>query len=62
MKKSLIQTILGMVTLISLMLVCCEAETLIAQILWSGGWLSVSAIFAKLLEGTFTKEELEEEA
>lgn len=62
MKKSFIQTILGMVTLISLMLVCCEADTLFTQILWSGGWLSVSAIFAKLLEGTFTKEEMEEEA
>lgn len=62
MKKSFIQTILGMVTLISLILVCCEADTLFTQILWSGGWLSVSAIFAKLLEGTFTKEELEEEA
>lgn len=62
MKKSLIQTILGMVTLISLILVCCEADTLLTQILWSGGWLSVSAVFAKLLEATFTKEEMEEEA
>lgn len=60
MKKSIIKTICGVVAVISLVLVCGEAETMFRQILWSGSWMAVFAISAKGFEKCMSKEEKEE--
>ena len=62
MKKSAIQTILGLICFLSLIFACGEGETFTSQVLWSGGWLAVCAISGKLLGKTFTKEDMEEKA
>lgn len=61
MKKSIVKTILGMASLISLFLACSEAESALGQALWSGSWLLVAGLSAKGFEKYMTDEEREEE-
>lgn len=60
MKKSIIRTIIGMVTITSLMLACAEADSATNQLLWSGSCLLVCGISAKVFD-CITKGEQEEE-
>lgn len=47
MKKTIIKTILGMATIISLFLACAEADSATTQLLWSGSCLLVCGLSAK---------------
>lgn len=47
-------------TIISLFLICCEADTMVNQILWSGSWMLVCGLSAKALGNNLTEEEKEE--
>ena len=60
MKKSIIKTICGVVAVISLVMVCGEATSLLNQILWSGSWLTALLVSAKGFEYCMTDEEKEE--
>lgn len=52
MKKAIII----IVAAISLVMIPAEAETPFMQLLWSGGWMAVFAISAKLFDKYFPEE------
>lgn len=51
------RAILIIVAAISLVMIPAEAETMFWQIVWSGGWMAVFAISAKLYDKYFLEEE-----
>ena len=56
------KAILLIIEAISFTLIPAEAETITLQVLWSGGWMVVFAVCAKILDKYYlTKEEKEEQ-
>jgi hypothetical protein len=60
MKNSIIRNILAVVTMLSLFLACAEANSVVAQILWSSSCLLVCGISGKAFTKYLTEEEKEE--
>ena len=55
------KTILGLIVVFSLFLTCAEAETLIAQVIWSLSMMAICFVSGRIYVKKFmTKEELEE--
>ena len=60
MKTSIIKTILGVVTLLSLFLACAEADTILSQVIWTSSCLYICYLSGKAFTKYLTKEEQEE--
>ena len=57
------KTVLSIIAAISFVMIPAEAESVLAQVLWSCGWMGVLAISVKLLDKYYlTDEEKEERA
>lgn len=55
------KTILLIIAAISFVMIPAEAETITLQVLWSGGWMAILAICAKILDKYYLSKEFEED-
>lgn len=55
------KTILLIIAAISFVMIPAEAETITLQVLWSGGWMAILAICAKILDKYYLTEDEQEE-
>lgn len=55
------KTILLIIAAISFVMIPAEAETIRLQVLWSGGWMVILAICAKILDKYYLAEDEQEE-
>lgn len=60
MKKSIIKSILGIATVMSLILACSEADTAFNQLLWTGSWAGICFLCGRGFSKYMTEEEKEE--
>lgn len=51
------KTILLIIAAISFVMIPAEAETITLQVLWSGGWMAILAICAKILDKYYLTED-----
>lgn len=58
--KAVKRMVYATLTIISLVMIMCEADTAFNQIIWSGSWMFVCGLSAKRFEKCLDKEEGEE--